>query len=777
MEYAPIVLFVFNRPELTRITVEALKKNRFAKESDLFIYADAPRGYQDILSVSKVRSYIHKIKGFKSVTITERDENWGLAKSIEFGISEIVNKYEKVIIVEDDIQTSPGFLKYMNDALEMYEQEDRVMHIAGFIPPIDNFGLPETFFIQQPQLWGWATWKRAWKHYEKDAEKLLKKLDQNGEITKFNIDDSFDFYDHLASNVNGRLKTWGIKWQTSMFLRDGLVLAPKQSITRNIGHDGSGIHSGIDATFDHVNIAEYIEVQKIKIEEDLEARQRFVDFWIIGRRKEQVFSEHNLKGQVKFLTKRVLQKLGLLEKVNDAIVKTSGKIKNKKTQLAGGDDSLIDQFGQLYYYHELLPKVKQYKKSYPKSDKLKNIVQISAFSSRGGAALISRKIYEEMKALGYSSKMLVGYKDSDNPDITPIPRESGVTQENLTKFQEKNDWPDFFHLSSFKLPEYKNFAYSNIVHYHNLHINFFSKFAMPYLTSLRPSIWTLHDEEAISDHAGYSLQEKQNEFGFWESSSLNSYPAIKTDTGRFISKNKKLIYENSDFTVVGVSKWMADRAKNSALGDKDIRMIYNGIDMDTFKALNKATARTELGLPIDKKILMFSANQGTKNSFKGGSFIINAYEKLKHREDILFISIGGDKGEKESWKDIGYVSDRDEMAKYYSAADLFIYPTLADTFGLVVAEALACNTPVVSFNTHAIPELISHKETGYLARHKDIDDFLAGIEYFIDEPALLERAQALARSSVVDRFSDKRMIKEYEELYLEIFEKSKKHMK
>ena len=175
---APIVLFIYNRPWHTQQTVETLQKNELANESELFIYSDAAKNEQASESVNAVREYIKTINGFKEITIILRDKNWGLADSIIDGVTKIVNEYGRIIVLEDDLVTSPYFLKFMNEGLTMYENEDKVASIHGYIYPIDN--LPNTFFIKGADCWGWATWKRAWDVFEPNGQKILDELKSSG---------------------------------------------------------------------------------------------------------------------------------------------------------------------------------------------------------------------------------------------------------------------------------------------------------------------------------------------------------------------------------------------------------------------------------------------------------------------------------------------------------------------------------------------------------------------------------------------------------------------
>ena len=171
MTLSPIVLFVYNRPWHTRQAIKALQNNELADRSDLFIYSDGPKGEQTDKAVQKVREYIYTINGFKTVTIRERKENMGLAGSIIDGVTAIVKEYGRVVVLEDDLVTSPFFLRYMNDALKLYEHDERIISIAGYIYPL-SVKLPTTFFLRGADCWGWATWKRGWNHFEKDGQTL-----------------------------------------------------------------------------------------------------------------------------------------------------------------------------------------------------------------------------------------------------------------------------------------------------------------------------------------------------------------------------------------------------------------------------------------------------------------------------------------------------------------------------------------------------------------------------------------------------------------------------
>jgi len=246
---APIALFVYNRPEHTRRTISFLQKNLLADESRLFIFADAAKNEADKNNVDETRELIRNIDGFKSIKIIERTENFGLAASIIDGVSQLTKSYGKVIVFEDDLLASPFTLKYFNQALKIYQDEERVMQIGAYMFPLKNAKeLPETFFFRATTSWGWATWERAWDHFERDVSKLYQQFDPQ-KIKDFSIDGSMNYWKQLLDFKNNKNNSWSIRWYASVFLNNGLVLHSRESLIDNIGHDGTGVHSIIEDTY------------------------------------------------------------------------------------------------------------------------------------------------------------------------------------------------------------------------------------------------------------------------------------------------------------------------------------------------------------------------------------------------------------------------------------------------------------------------------------------------------------------------------------------------
>lgn len=268
---APIALFVYNRPQHTRRTLAFLKKNLLADESRLFIFADAAANTKDEEKVNETRELIQNLDGFKSIRITERKDNLGLAANIIDGVTELVRSYGKVIVLEDDLLTSPYTLKYFNTTLRKYQDEERVMQVGGYMFPLKQAQtLPETFFFRATTSWGWATWERAWNHFEADIDVLYQQFDKK-KIKSFTIDGSMNYWKQFMGYKKSKNDSWSIRWYASVFLNDGLVLHPNESLIDNIGHDGTGVHSIIEDTYQVTISKKIYQNFPDKIEENEEA--------------------------------------------------------------------------------------------------------------------------------------------------------------------------------------------------------------------------------------------------------------------------------------------------------------------------------------------------------------------------------------------------------------------------------------------------------------------------------------------------------------------------
>ncbi|WP_144505658.1 glycosyltransferase [Bacillus mycoides] len=241
---APIVLFVYNRPEHTMQTLASLQKNILASNSELFVFSDAPRNENDTNSVHQVRNIIENIEGFKKVTIIKAKYNKGLANSVISGIADIVNEYGKVIVLEDDLIASSNFLRYMNEALNVYSENPSIWSISGYTPDIKfpKGYIDDIYLSPRGCSWGWATWKNRWDlvdwnvpdyDFFKQNTKRRKDFNMGGNDLSYMLDDQ----------MTGRINSWAIRWVYSQHIHSKYTIYPVNSLVSNIGLDFSGTHS------------------------------------------------------------------------------------------------------------------------------------------------------------------------------------------------------------------------------------------------------------------------------------------------------------------------------------------------------------------------------------------------------------------------------------------------------------------------------------------------------------------------------------------------------
>ena len=276
---APVILFTYNRPHHTRRVLQALEQAELAQDSEVFIYSDGAKNAHSIDAVNKVRAIIAEPWNFKSVTIIERSRNMGLAQNVISGVRDIISKYGKVIVLEDDLEIAKVGLRYFNDALDAYQDEEKVMEISGYMYPVQNADkLPETFFFRVANSWGWATWERAWKLYNEDINALIADFDRD-KIKRFSIDHSENFWKQVKEYKAGKINSWAIRWYLTLFNNDGLALYPRQSMIQNMGTDGSGTHSDADNAY-HVKLAtQTVNYFPKEIEENKEAYEAIKYFY------------------------------------------------------------------------------------------------------------------------------------------------------------------------------------------------------------------------------------------------------------------------------------------------------------------------------------------------------------------------------------------------------------------------------------------------------------------------------------------------------------------
>lgn len=274
---APIALFTFNRPAHLRACVATLAANALAADSDLFVFCDAAKTVDASSGVAEVRAIADRITGFRSINVVKQEANLGLSGSITSGVTRLVSEYGRIIVVEDDLLLAPGFLLFMNDALDLYADDDRVAGVHGYMFPVRT-RLPETFFLRDPGCWGWATWQRAWDLFEPDGRRLKDELLAKGLRAVFDYGGAYPYFQMLCDQIEGRNNSWAVRWYARVLTLNKLVLYPGVSLVHNAGTDGSGTHGKASTSFDVELGSARVAVRETPVEESAAARQAVADF-------------------------------------------------------------------------------------------------------------------------------------------------------------------------------------------------------------------------------------------------------------------------------------------------------------------------------------------------------------------------------------------------------------------------------------------------------------------------------------------------------------------
>ncbi|TSA45574.1 glycosyltransferase [bacterium] len=398
-------------------------------------------------------------------------------------------------------------------------------------------------------------------------------------------------------------------------------------------------------------------------------------------------------------------------------------------------------------------------------------LEIGTTDIKGGAATVSWNLKNRLSQLGYDVSMIVGYKRSHDPKVREI-------FYNSFEFRIRRKLAYLFSNDISLMPgkriiNWPEFQAADIIHAHNLHSNFFNLKALPEISNLKPFVWTLHDMWPLTGHPAHAFDCPHWIGGEKCTCDLpNSLPKHLWNNTRHLWQIKNDAYRNSRLNLVVPSLWLKQKVEKSMLRGHPLHLIYNGVDTEIFKPGSKPAIRQKLGLPMNKKIVLFSSKNGLNNIWKGGNYVEKLVKTVPR--DAYFIILGGnsrEKGHFPNTKYINYIADEKTLAEFYAASDIFLYPSIADNCPLSVLEAMACGLPILAFATGGIPELVEHRVNGYVANYKDETDLANGFKELInlDEEKLNELGSS-SRKKAVEKFSAEQMVENYLKLYFKLIE-------
>ena len=690
MNGTPVILVVYNRPRHTAKVLESLRRHNV---QNLYIFSDASKSPQHSANVGEVRRLIHDIKWCKPV-IVERAENFGLARSIVSAANMVFEQYDRLILLEDDCVPGPYFFDFMAKCLKKYEAHPGIFGISGHTVPIAEDVLKaypyDIYFSPRIGSWGWATWRRAWKYYDTDINRLVETAkaknidwDQGGN----------DWPMMLLRFLKGELKdVWTMNWVLSVYNNNGSYIFPTKTHITNIGTDGSGEHCGKTSVYD----SELSDIEPKRFPE-----KRFYDRGIIS----EFWKRFDSKPR-----------------------------KSISLPICGNTPDLI------------------------------KVAHINTHDAAGGAAAVAQMLMRPDGRGKWNTFMLVGHKLSNDRNVELI---KDIRIDSNNKYG-KYGYLYYDIYSTFKIDQLPQFKQADIIHLHNLHGHYFNPFALVAISNLKPVVWTLHDMQSITGHCAHSFDCDRFKTGCGNCPYLKVEPAISTDTSAALWKDKKLIYENSNLQIVVPSNWLADKVSQSILRDKPLEVIHNGIDTEIFKPLDKQAVRKKLNIPADAVVLAFSANGGVNNPWRDSQCLADTMKYLTEKKlPVVFLNIGSDSNafNMPNTINIGNVKDNKVMAALYSAADILLFPSLADNCPLAVMEAMACNCPVVAYRTGGIPEIVEHNKNGIIVDYKDRDAFIKIVEFLCGNSRAVNMLSSAARERILNNFSKDVMLDKYGRLY------------
>ncbi len=310
MNSTALVIFAFNRPYHTFKTIEALEKNSLWDQQHVVVFCDGPKrnsNEKEIQRIQQTRLIAHQIKGCASLTVHERTENKGLYENVVNGVSDTLTKYERIIVLEDDMITAPNFLEYHYLTLDRYTDEKSIWCNSAYLYPINVNG-NRSFFIQGADCWGWSTWRNRWSQLERNGEILLQTIKDKKLLKKFTFNHSYPYDQMLKDRIAGKNQSWAILWYASSFIHGGLCSYPPFSLVENIGTDGSGTHSrkrsDVHGTLQSNNNIIYLEDV---VEESASHRDLFEKYFNRSRPKTKWFER--LIGSMVYRTRKVIRRL------------------------------------------------------------------------------------------------------------------------------------------------------------------------------------------------------------------------------------------------------------------------------------------------------------------------------------------------------------------------------------------------------------------------------------------------------------------------------------
>lgn len=405
-----------------------------------------------------------------------------------------------------------------------------------------------------------------------------------------------------------------------------------------------------------------------------------------------------------------------------------------------------------------------------------NIIHISTSDKIGGAALAANRLNKAFNQEGENSKMIVLTPSTTNKYITTIAKKKKkylakfklALTESIKRHLLKPNYTISLGLCGYDLHKTKEVLEADVIYIHWTGFGFLSIKGLAKILELnKPTFIFMHDMWFITGGCHHSFECESYKTLCTRCPKIENN-LFKSSISRTFRLKKEYLTKYKNLHIITPSNWLANCVRQSALfKNNSISVIPNLIDTKLFKPIEKETARNILNLPKDKKIILFGAYGGKSDKYKGWSYLESAISKLK-RNDIIIVLLGGEISDEEKKQlkypiySFGYLYDEYSTVLLYNSTDVYVTPSLAENFPNTILESLSCGTPVVGFNVGGIPDLIKHKQTGYLAEYKNDIDLANGISWILNHSNKYTKDQL--HNIICDNYSQDIIIKKHKEL-------------
>ncbi len=416
-----------------------------------------------------------------------------------------------------------------------------------------------------------------------------------------------------------------------------------------------------------------------------------------------------------------------------------------------------------------------------------HVLQVSTATIGGGASRVMLQLHAAWRARGLGTTVLTRHRlpEQAGQDVVTLAELLGEGDGALprahwyaaARAERWLNWPHL-HTSTRRLPRTALWRQADVVHLHNLHGEYFNYLHLPRLGLAKPLVWTLHDMWALTGWCTFTRDCDRWETGCHHCPQLKELAQLRRrpwlnppDRTQPAWRAKARAFGQTRLHVVAPSRWLHERAAKSILRGAALHYLPNGVDLETFRPLDKAAARAQLGLPPQAAVVLFSATT-LHNRRKGFEVLLHALRQLQVDRDWWLLTVGSDlRGAGQTYPGpylgLGFVNDDARLNLAYNAADVVALPSLAENHPLVLLEALAAGTPAAAFDVGGASEITRHEQTGYLARYGQADDLARGLAWTMadaDRRAALGRnCRALAKAE----FDEALMVERYLALYAE----------